>query len=77
MASDAKDDPEILAKILARTPLKRLGQADEIASAVAFLLSDDASYVTARRCASTAATSRSDQGCTVALNRAMGATTSS
>ena len=33
-------------RILGRTPLKRLGEADEVASVTAFLLSDAASYMT-------------------------------
>jgi len=34
------------ALILANTPMGRLGRPEEIASAIAFLVSDDASYVT-------------------------------
>jgi acetoacetyl-CoA reductase len=38
--------PDVLAKIVARIPVGRLGKADEIARAVLFLVADDAGFVT-------------------------------
>ena len=38
--------PDILARIVARVPVGRLAKSEEIAAAVAFLVSDDAAYIT-------------------------------
>jgi len=38
--------PDVLAKIVARVPVGRLGQAEEIARGVAFLCAEDAGFVT-------------------------------
>jgi NAD(P)-dependent dehydrogenase (short-subunit alcohol dehydrogenase family) len=40
------EDPEYEAQEMALTPLKRIGEVDDIAPAAAFLLSDHASYIT-------------------------------
>jgi glucose 1-dehydrogenase len=39
-------DQEAKNRLLSRTPLRRIGDADEVAAIAAFLVSDDASYVT-------------------------------
>lgn len=39
-------DPQRLARLAPRIPLGRAGEPDEIANAIAWLLSDEASYVT-------------------------------
>jgi NAD(P)-dependent dehydrogenase (short-subunit alcohol dehydrogenase family) len=43
---DAPDAGAILSGIVAKHPLGRMGQADEVAAAIAFLASEDASYIT-------------------------------
>lgn len=44
MSQEAVD--EFAKNISARVPMKRIGQADEVAGAVAFLASSDSSYIT-------------------------------
>jgi NAD(P)-dependent dehydrogenase (short-subunit alcohol dehydrogenase family) len=43
---DRMDDPAVISGLAARIPMGRIAQAEEIAGAVAYLLSDDASYTT-------------------------------
>ncbi|MFN4145700.1 MAG: SDR family oxidoreductase [Runella sp.] len=39
-------NPDFLAEVISRTPLKRIGQPEEVAAAVAFLAMEKASYIT-------------------------------
>jgi NAD(P)-dependent dehydrogenase (short-subunit alcohol dehydrogenase family) len=45
-AEAAVSDPAFRDRVLARTALKRLGRPEDVAGAVSFLASDDASYIT-------------------------------
>ena len=42
----ATDPPEVAEQMIGLVPMRRYGSAREVATVVAFLLSDDASYVT-------------------------------
>ncbi|MGE0006213.1 MAG: SDR family NAD(P)-dependent oxidoreductase [Parvibaculaceae bacterium] len=46
MLTAVNADPQARGRLLSRTPLGRIGEAAEVAAIAAFLVSDDASYVT-------------------------------
>ncbi|MBX2885515.1 MAG: SDR family oxidoreductase [Granulosicoccus sp.] len=45
MLAGVNADPEAMKKVMSRTPLQRIGTAEEVANVVAFLASEKASYV--------------------------------
>ena len=46
MLAGVNSNPEAMNKVMMRTPLKRIGSAEEVANVVAFLASSKASYIT-------------------------------
>jgi NAD(P)-dependent dehydrogenase (short-subunit alcohol dehydrogenase family) len=46
LVESLRDDPASLRALRTRTPLGRMGTAEDVAALVAFLLSDEASFIT-------------------------------
>jgi 3-oxoacyl-[acyl-carrier protein] reductase len=46
MNNSLKEDKKLLEKVVSLIPMRRLGKPEEVAKAIVFLLSDDASYIT-------------------------------
>lgn len=46
LTEDTKQDPALLERFYDRIPLRRAGEADDIARAIVFIASDEASYIT-------------------------------
>jgi NAD(P)-dependent dehydrogenase (short-subunit alcohol dehydrogenase family) len=46
MVASVNADPAAMAKVMSRTPLGRLGRAEDVAEAVAFLVGEGAAYIT-------------------------------
>ncbi|MBY6204082.1 SDR family oxidoreductase [Halomonas denitrificans] len=46
LAGQVLSDPDYLAEVLARTPLKRIGRPEEVAATIAFLCMPGAAYIT-------------------------------
>ena len=58
LARSIPDPKAALASMIEKQPLGRLGRSEEVAAAIAFLASDDASFITAQRSMSMAASLR-------------------
>jgi 3-oxoacyl-[acyl-carrier protein] reductase len=46
MAATFANEPEVDRQYIARTPVGRVGYGEDVAAAVSFLVSDDASFIT-------------------------------